>query len=88
MNQLCVNKAGDYATKTRPWQHTHTVFQVYVCLECITILNQAVHRQAMAVQDIKRQAELPKAVAMHNATLATAYLQLKATLTIHFQSTK
>ena len=66
---MCVNKAVDYATKTGAWLHRPAVFQVYACLECVTMLNQAVHRQAMAVHGVKRQAELPKAVAMHGATL-------------------
>ena len=40
-------------------------------------MNQVIHWQAMAVHDVKQQAELPKAVAMHCATLATAYLCLE-----------
>ena len=35
----------------------------------------------MTVHGVKRQAELPKAVAMHGATLATANLRLEATKT-------
>ena len=35
----------------------------------------------MAVHDVKRQAELPKAVAMHGVILTTAYLCLEATKT-------
>ena len=52
------------------------------CLECITMLNQAVESQSMALHEVKRRAKyLTKLVAAHGATIATAYFCLEATKT-------